>query len=653
MKINTRLLLLICLFPISLWGQSKAGYESAGDEALKKHDPYSAIGYYTNALNYENDGQLSFKIGNAYKEIGNYIKSLNFYNEAVFFSKNNPAEYKEALKAQADMLRRLGRIQEAISIFQNDTSNLEFLNDLNDALTFSKDTLPVNTNQLNNQINSAYSDFAPQILGDTLLYFSSMKFESTQKKETIHTSKILSSKINDSIYSDVTMLPDLINMKQWNNANFSISPDGKVIVFTRCLYDENNELRCSLYESVFKNGVMQQPVKLSSAINQAGATSTQPCITGNYEKGYLLFYASDRKSGNGGIDIWYSERNASGVYSKPVNAGSKINSASNEITPFYDREGDTLYFSSDRYNGLGGYDIYKSYFGNDSSKRTLAHLEAPINSGYHDLYFNKSYAKNRRTVLVSNRPPSTQLTEDACCFDIYEIVPSPEKEQQLKAKNDQIAALKSSNPTDEIGFNLQPQALSDRLAIQISRLFPLRLYFDNDYPDPQTRKNTTVSIYDDLVINYLNRLNKYLQFQTQDTEKENITVFFEDSIRGNFLKLEAITNSVYEILELDSSKSLKLTVQGTASPLAESDYNVILSERRIYSILNFWRKWKNGILVPYLENGRLQIQEDPTGESTSTGKVSDDSSDQRNSIFSKSAAIERRIEITEITLIDK
>lgn len=653
MKSKIRFLIVVCLLPISLWGQSKAGYENAGDEAFKKHDPYTAIGFYNNALNYGNDGLLSLKIGNAYKETGNYIKALNFYNEAVFYLKNDPNEYKNALKAQADILRRLGRIQEAISIFQNDTSNLEFLNDLNDALNFSKDTLPVNTNQLNNQINSSYSDFAPQILGDSILYFSSMKFESQQKKEIIHTSKILSSKIKDSIYSDVTILPDLINMKQRNNANFSISPDGKVIVFTRCLYDENNELRCSLYEVVFKNGTMQQPVKLSNAINQANATSTQPCITGNYEKGYLLFYASDRKNGNGGIDIWYSERNANGVYSKPVNAGNKINSSSNEITPFYDREGDTLYFSSDRSNGLGGYDIYKSYFGNDSSKISIAHLQAPINSGYHDLYFNKNYAKNRRTVLVSNRPPSTQLTEDACCFDIYEIVPSPEKEQQLKAKNDQIAALKSRNPTDEIGFNLQPQAPVNLLANQISKLFPLRLYFDNDYPDPKTRNKTTISVYDDLVINYLNRLNKYKQLQTQETDKDELTRFFEDSIQGNFLKLEAVTSSILQILQTDSSKSLKLTVQGTASPLAETDYNVILSERRIHSIMNFWRKWKNGILVGYLENGRLQIQEDPAGESTSIGKVSDAASDQRNSIFSKSAAIERRIEITEITLIDK
>jgi tetratricopeptide (TPR) repeat protein len=653
MEIIMRLLLVICLFPLSLWAQSKAGYENAGDEAFKKHDPYSAIGYYYNALNYGNDGQLSLKIGNAYKETGNYIKSLSFYNEAVFFSKNNSAEYKIAVKAQADMLRRLGRIQEAISIFQNDTSNLELLNDLNDALTFSKDTLPVDINQLNNQINSSYSDFAPQILGDSVLYFSTMKFESTQKKESLRTSKILSSKIRDSVFSEVTILSDLINMKQWNNANFSISPDGKVIVFTRCLYDDNNELRCSLYEAVFKNGTLQQPVKLSSTINQAESTTTQPCLTGNYEKGYLLFFASDRKNGIGGIDIWYTERNANGIYTKPINAGNKINSASNEITPFYDREGDTLYFSSDRNNGLGGYDVFKTYFGNDSSKISVSHLPAPLNSGYHDLYFNKSYAKNRRTVLVSNRPPSQQLTEDACCFDIYEIVPSLEKEEILKAKNDQIALLKSKNPTHEIGFNMLPEVLAERIARQISMLFPLRLYFDNDFPDPKTRNKTTISVYDDLVINYLNRLNKYKQYQLQETDKEELAVFFEDSIQGNFLKLEAITNSVLQILEMDSSKSLKLTVQGTASPLAETDYNVILSERRISSIKNFWRKWKNGILVDYLENGKLQIEEDAAGETRSVGKVSDAASDQRNSIFSKSAAIERRIEITEITLIDK
>ena len=63
------------------------------------------------------------------------------------------------------------------------------------------------------------------------------------------------------------------------NANVSISPDGKIMVFCRCKYDENNVLQCDLYESVLKDGKPGNAVKLNSDINASNSTSTQPCIS--------------------------------------------------------------------------------------------------------------------------------------------------------------------------------------------------------------------------------------------------------------------------------------------------------------------------------------------------------------------------------------
>ena len=63
------------------------------------------------------------------------------------------------------------------------------------------------------------------------------------------------------------------------------------------------------------------------------------------------------EGGEGGLDLYYSTINGDS-YDRPVNLGPGINTSSDEITPFY-RDG-TLYFSSEGYPSLGGFDIYYS-----------------------------------------------------------------------------------------------------------------------------------------------------------------------------------------------------------------------------------------------------------------------------------------------------
>ena len=60
--------------------------------------------------------------------------------------------------------------------------------------------------------------------------------------------------------------------------------------------------------------------------------------------GNILYFSSNRPGGHGGFDIYVSYLK-NGEWTYPENLGAKINSAGNEITPFFD--GETLYFSSD------------------------------------------------------------------------------------------------------------------------------------------------------------------------------------------------------------------------------------------------------------------------------------------------------------------
>lgn len=73
--------------------------------------------------------------------------------------------------------------------------------------------------------------------------------------------------------------------------------------------------------------------------------------------GNTLYFVSDRPSGQGRSDIYVSQREAEGKWSEPRNMGPDINSSGEELF-LYLKDDNTLYFASDRAEGLGGLDIF-------------------------------------------------------------------------------------------------------------------------------------------------------------------------------------------------------------------------------------------------------------------------------------------------------
>ena len=62
--------------------------------------------------------------------------------------------------------------------------------------------------------------------------------------------------------------------------------------------------------------------------------------------GNTLYFTSNRKGGFGGLDIYTSEKQENGSWGEPLNLGETINSRYNEETPFITDNGELLYFSS-------------------------------------------------------------------------------------------------------------------------------------------------------------------------------------------------------------------------------------------------------------------------------------------------------------------
>ena len=75
------------------------------------------------------------------------------------------------------------------------------------------------------------------------------------------------------------------------------------------------------------------------------------------QRGDVLYFASNRAGGRGGLDIWYSLRNESGSWGDPVNF-AEVNSPADELCPMTHRNGRTFMFVSARSGGCGGDDLY-------------------------------------------------------------------------------------------------------------------------------------------------------------------------------------------------------------------------------------------------------------------------------------------------------
>jgi len=139
----------------------------------------------------------------------------------------------------------------------------------------------------------------------------------------------------------------------------------------------------NLYYSRMVNGRWTEANKLEEDIStkywESSATFSRD--------GQTLYFTSNRKGGYGGLDIYRSQKRADGKWSPPVNLGSSINTRYNEECPHISEDGQTLYFSSYGHYNMGGYDIFLSRKKADGSWADPVNLGYPINTTDDDLYF--------------------------------------------------------------------------------------------------------------------------------------------------------------------------------------------------------------------------------------------------------------------------
>ena len=102
----------------------------------------------------------------------------------------------------------------------------------------------------------------------------------------------------------------------------------------------------------------------------------------------IIFFTGNRPEANyGNSDLYYIVQVGNDKWSNAFNLGAVVNSPYNERCPYLAPDGRTLYFSTNRPQNIGGYDIYKTYYNDTLGWQTPELLGYPINSAGDDLYY--------------------------------------------------------------------------------------------------------------------------------------------------------------------------------------------------------------------------------------------------------------------------
>ncbi|VAW26431.1 Outer membrane lipoprotein omp16 precursor [hydrothermal vent metagenome] len=288
----------------------------------------------------------------------------------------------------------------------------------------------VEIENLGADINSPFYDYAPVVDADeNIMIFTSRRKEQNLNEDVsddnIPFEDIFISKKVNGVWDYPDNIGNVVNT-MYHDSNVGLSKDGKELYIYK---DENNG---DIYVSnIDENGEWSYPEPLDRHINtDFSETSVSLSPDGN-----TMFFASDKPGGEGGIDIWISQRNAKGSWQKASNIGAPINTPYDEDGPFIGFDGKTLYFSSRGGNGMGGYDIYRVEY--DSASQvwsTPTNMGYPINTPDDDIYFTPS-KDGKRAYYAS-------VKEDGLGFtDLYMLkVPDEMKHNAPKAEPVEVVA---------------------------------------------------------------------------------------------------------------------------------------------------------------------------------------------------------------------
>ncbi len=408
---------------------------------------YSAEEYYAQLKKEQpRNPYVTYMLAECAYNMRDYPPAASYYAETYALSPDlyPDCPYKEGImrKQNADYEKSIDCFKLFIKIYRGKNKKMKVyaqreidgcimaINSLNEpGRAFVKNAGP--------NVNTTNTELSPLPLGDTALLFATMStnriIEVGKDKRRDYVSRFMwspkefdNTRVKDTFEVAMKFQDGKFNDPKFHVGNGSWSPGGTRFYFTKCTERDTLKINCKIYVSLFdkKTGAWTA-AKEPEGVNDPESSNTNPycALVGKKE---VLFFSSDRKLQSAGkFDIWYSVYDsARKTYRRPQNCGKKVNSPYDDITPYYDSKRNKLYFASNGWKTLGGFDIF-SADGGPSRYTNLANLGFPINSPADDMYYVQDPGEKDNGYVVSNRLGSYYVKNPTCCDDIWRVIKEP------------------------------------------------------------------------------------------------------------------------------------------------------------------------------------------------------------------------------------
>lgn len=240
-------------------------------------------------------------------------------------------------------------------------------------------------------VNSEFDEYWPSITADeqtmviTVLMPRDMQLYREKGKELPKSSVFyqedfyVSQADSNGQWQDRHVLLGHLNTRS-NEGAQTLSADGNWMFYTGCGRSDSKG-SCDIYFSRKTNHGWSAPVNIGAPVNSPFWES-QPHFAAD---GQTLYFISNRGKGAGGKDIWRAtlqgiKEDGTPYFGDLKNLGDTINTRGDENSPFLHHDGETLYFSSNGHQGMGGMDLFMSRKDEEGKWISPKNMGYPINT---------------------------------------------------------------------------------------------------------------------------------------------------------------------------------------------------------------------------------------------------------------------------------
>jgi outer membrane protein OmpA-like peptidoglycan-associated protein/tetratricopeptide (TPR) repeat protein len=376
--------------------------------------------------------EVAQRIANCYRFINKSEEAEIWYKKVLGYDNVSSDNYR----LLAEALKQNGKFDEAATNFliwgEKNPDKLKLAEQYAEHCNIAKDWAenPDLGATIKNEaaLNTENSDFSPINLGEKIVFVSD-RWADDKKTDKVYgwTGNPYMKMYEVSLgKGQASQLKGSIS-GGFHSGPAALNASSDTLIFTRAVATANKKKYAGisgkqhLLFAVLEKG--EWKVKDKLPFNSDSKFSVQhPALSPN---GNILYFASDMPGGFGGMDLYYSEKQANGTWSAPKNCGDAINTPEDDVFPTVRKDG-KFYFSSRGHVGMGGLDIF-SATGEKATFAEVTNLRAPLNSTKDD--FGILYNEDLKTgFLSSNRTGGLGLDD---IYNFKQGVKAPVKPKSL------------------------------------------------------------------------------------------------------------------------------------------------------------------------------------------------------------------------------